>query len=40
MMTNDEPGTKASVTPLIFAGQNGNENAVKMLLEMGANRNF
>ena len=36
---DDEPGTKPSVTPLMFAVQNGNENAVKILLEMGANPN-
>lgn len=34
---DDEPGPKPSVTPLIFSVQNGDENAVKMLLEMGAN---
>ena len=36
---DDKPGTKPSVTPLMFAVQNGNENAVKILLEMGANPN-
>ena len=36
---DDESETKPSVTPLMFAVQNGNENAVKLLLEMGANPN-
>ena len=36
---DDKPGTKPSVTPLMFAVRNGNEEAVKTLLEMGANPN-